>query len=791
MKRFFFRLILSIIVVFSAGWLALFITLNASLPQLNGEIAASQISADVKIERDGSGIPTVIAGNRADLAFGTGFVHGQDRFFQMDLSRRQAAGELSEIFGAVTLEVDKRKRIHRFRSRAGRLISQMTAGDNEILTAYVDGVNAGLESLDAKPFEYFVLGASPEPWRPEDTLLVAYAMFMVLNDERASRDIERGLAHRIMPGQVYDWLYPSGTKWDAPLVGNARKSSAIPTAEQLDLRYRTQTVHVSSANDEPEHPVLGSNNWAVGGNLSKNGHAIVANDMHLSLRVPNVFYQARLVVDAADGRDVSGVTLPGTPAVVAGSNGRVAWGFTNSNGDWSDAVILESGNQPNSYLTPDGEKTFVNYEERIDIKGEPPHEFVVRETVWGPILDDHDYPDAELAVRWLAHEPNSVNLEQLHLETVADVFEAVNVANRMGIPPQNFVTGDADGNIAWTIAGQIPQRSAYDATLPADWSESEGWIGWLQAEDYPRVVNPESGRIWTANARVVDGDELKKIGDGDYDLGARARQIRDDLFAKESFEPRDMLDIQFDDRAVFLTPWRELLLSVLDDALVKDKPERREYRDLAKKWIPKASAESVGYRLVRAFRSEVRTMLFDALMIPVTEAYDDEVRLHISNQFEGPLWAVLQERPPHLLPADYASWDDFLMQAVDRNIEFFANNFEDGLGQRSWGERNTASIRHPLSQALPSLSRWLDMPHDPLNGDSNMPKAQGRDWGASERFAVSPGDEANSYLHMPTGQSGHPLSDFYKVGHDYWLQGRLAGFLPGPTEYLLTLTAPQ
>ncbi len=791
MKRFVRRLIYSFVVVAAGSALALFLILEASLPQLDGEILVPSISASVRIERDSIGVPTVIADNRADLAFGTGFVHGQDRFFQMDLSRRQAAGELAAIIGPAVLEVDKRNRLHRFRSRASSGTSRMTADENKIAEAYVAGVNAGLDSLGAKPFEYFILGATPEPWRREDTLLVAYAMFMQLNDERASRDVKRGLVHRVVPRKLYDWLYPSGTKWDAPLVGNAPKSSAIPSADQLRLRDRTQTAHQSSANEQAELPIPGSNNWAISGKLSQSGRAIVANDMHLPLTVPNVFYRARLVVNGLDRRDVTGVTLPGTPAVVAGSNGHVAWGFTNSYGDWSDAVLLKPGLEPNSYLTPGGERKFAVYKEQIDIKGESAQELIVRETIWGPVLDDHSYPDAEIAVRWLAHEPNSINLGQLQLETVKSVFEAVEVANRLGIPPQNFVSGDAEGNIAWTIAGQIPIRAEYDASIPADWSERDGWIGWLDADDYPRIINPDSGRIWTANARVVGGDALKKIGDGGYDLGARAKQIRDGLFAKESFNPRDMLDIQFDDRAIFLAPWRELLLSVLDDAAVRDDEQRREYRELVESWIPNASAESVGYRLVRAFRTEVRRTVFDALMSPVSAAYDGVVDLRISKQFEGPLWAILEERPLHLLPPGHSSWQDLMLQAVDRNLEYFASNFDGGLAQRKWGERNVATIRHPLSRALPFLSRWLDMKRDPLSGDSNMPKAQGPDWGASERFAVSPGDEANAYLHMPSGQSGHPLSDFYRAGHENWVNGQATGFLPGATQHVLTLTPLQ
>ncbi len=145
----------------------------------------------------------------------------------------------------------------------------------------------------------------------------------------------------------------------------------------------------------------------------------------------------------------------------------------------------------------------------------------------------------------------------------------------------------------------------------------------------------------------------------------------------------------------------------------------------------------------------------------------------------------------HLLPSEYESWRELLLQAVDRNLEYLADNFDGELAQRTWGERNTAAISHPLSRALPILSRWLDMPRDSLNGDSNMPKAQGRDWGASERFAVSPGDEANAYLHMPGGQSGHPFSDFYGAGHQDWVQGRATGFLPGPSEHALTLSPPQ
>jgi penicillin amidase len=509
--------------------------------------------------------------------------------------------------------------------------------------------------------------------------------------------------------------------------------------------------------------------------------------MHLGLQTPNIYYQARLIVDGAEPRDVTGVTLPGAPFVVAGSNTRMAWGYTNSYGDWSDAVVLRPGSAPGTYQTPTGDLPFAEYREQIEVKGADPVEITVRETIWGPVHEGAGYPDGEIAVSWIAHSTEAVNLRIVDLELADSVSAALDIANAMGMPPQNFVAGDAGGNVAWTIAGKIPQRGDFDPMRPADWSESTGWTGWLASEDYPRILNPESGRIWSANARVADGQALEIIGDGGYDLGARARQIRDGLFASDTFEPADMLIIQMDDRALFLSRWRELLIDVLDDETVADDKQLAEYRRLAENWIPEASPESVGYRLVRAFRLEVQARVFHALTAPVRDAYGDDVKLRISNQFEAPLWSLLTERPEHLLPADYETWQELMVAAVRENIRYFEENFEGSLASRTWGERNTALIQHPLSRALPALAGYLDMPREPLAGDVDLPKAQGPRFGASQRFSVAPGDEENGLMHMPTGQSGHPLSDFYRRGHDDWVSGRPSPFLPGASEYKLTL----
>lgn len=787
MKKWIVRLLagLSFLAVLIAigAWLLV----RGSLPELDGELVVKGLEAPASIQRDEEGIATITAENRRDLAFATGYAHAQDRFFQMDLIRRQSAGELSELFGAAAINADKRYRFHRFRARAQAILARQSPKDVALIEAYTEGVNEGLNGLAVKPFEYLLIGATPKPWSVEDTIVVVYSMYMQLNDDRARRDVRRGYAHSVLPPEVFAWMYPLGTRWDAPIMGEADVTGDYPDPDTYSVRELEKGGEQAPAGEEGRPPLNGSNNWAIGGALTANGGALVSNDMHLGHAVPNIWYQARLVTNDDAKRDVTGVTLPGAPFVIAGSNGRVAWGYTNSYGDWSDAVIIQPGATEGTYRTQDGDEAFVVHTEEIRVKDADPVSFEIRETRWGPVDPDVSFEGKAIAVSWIAHHPEAVNLNIMGLETAESLSDAMEQANTFGMPPQNFVGGDADGNIGWTIAGRIPVKGDFDPMVPADWSEADGWTGWREPDEYPRVVNPEHGRLWTANARVVDGEALEIIGDGGYDLAARAQQIRDGLFAKDRFTPEDMLAIQRDSRAVFLTPWRELLLDTLSDELVADDADLVEYRQLVEDWIPAAAPDSVGYRLVRAFRWEVRNRVFNGLATPIREALGEDANLLISNQFEGPLWSLVNDRPMHLLPADYASWDDLKLQALRSIIDIYDENYDGGLSERSWGEYNTARISHPVSQAVPMLSGWLDMPGEPLYGDANLPLAQGPAFGASERFSVTPGDEENGLMQMPTGQSGHPLSPFYRSGHEDWVNGTPSPFLPGERRHELTL----
>jgi penicillin amidase len=763
-----------------------------SLPSLEGEIEIMGLTDRVTIERDALGVPAIRGSNRLDIARALGFVHAQERFFQMDLLRRRAAGELAELFGAAALEADRRSRIHRFRGRAQQRLAGLSPHERDVIASYTEGVNAGLGAIGGRPFEYLLLRVDPRRWTEEDSVLTVLAMYFVLNDAYGRRESDLGLLWDLLPAELAEFLAPAGTEWDAPVVGRAFETPPIPSLDQLGHDVAASFHPSPSESDDELRSLVGSNNWAVDGSRTADGRAILANDMHLPLAVPNTWYRALLEWPAEDDcgeyHRIVGVTLPGTPAVVAGSNGRVAWGFTNSYGDWSDLVIIEldEGNS-DRYLTPDGWQEIERHTEAIALRNAEPETLQVEQTIWGPIVD-RDHRDRPRALRWIAHDPGGVNLEMLDLEHASSVAEAMNVANRCGIPPQNFVCVEADGSIGWTILGPIPRRSGRFGRVPASWADgTKGWDGWLEPEEYPRIVNPQEGAIWTANARVVGGEMLEVIGDGGYDLGARAGQIRDGLLAFDTVTEAEMLALQLDDRAIFLERWRGLLLDLLDEDAVEGRPQRAEFRDLVKNtWTGRASVESEGFRLVRAFRTFTFEQVYGWLTAPC-EVADERFSVHRLPQEEGPLWRLVNERPPHLLNADFASWREWLLAVVDRTVEHFESENGGGLAGQTWGSRNTLSMQHPLSRAVPALSRWLDMPRSQLPGDSNMPRVQSASFGASERMAVSPGHEAEGYFHMPGGQSGHPMSPYFGAGHEAWENGERAPLLPGPIEYELLL----
>ncbi|HYB65766.1 MAG TPA: penicillin acylase family protein [Steroidobacteraceae bacterium] len=776
--------------------------LRASLPRLDGELREAGLKAPVRISRDALGVPTIEAANRFDLAYGTGFVHGQDRFFQMDLSRRLAAGELAELFGQVAVDQDRRTRLFRLRSVAREVLAGASEPQRALLEAYARGVNAGRASLRSRPWEYWVLGAPPAAWQPEDTVLVTYAMWWDLQSEdwgyeRLRQEVNARLGGPECSGGwkcALGFLYPERTEWDAPVGTEAPFApAALPPPEALNVRdahpapaaHSARAAHASAEADSR----AGSNNWALTGRLTATGAAMVANDMHLTLRVPAVWYRARLRVTGMGAGptalDLIGATLPGAPLLVVGSNTHIAWGFTNSAGNWMSVTRLPcTAVGADDLTTASGRLALAVARERIHVKGGADAELEVKSGPAGVLWQADPQRQSCWFIGWLAQQPEATNLNLMGLEQAATAADALALAPEVGIPHENFVVGDRDGHIGWSIFGRIPNATGPERAL--------GRIEWTTAANQPRLLDPPRGRIWTANARVsVDGRELALIGGSDaqhganYVLGARAHQIRGDLFALPgNLKPIDMLHVQLDDRALFLARWRELLLHLIDDASLRAHPGRAEFRRLVEAWDAHAGVDSVGYRLVRSFRDQTLEaawdMIIDALGIPP----EDDVGPPA--QFESPLWQMVSRQPQHLLAREYADWPAFLNAELDTVIAALGHECPE-LAKCTWGKRHVVRVRHPLSGALSALAGLLDMPALELPGDAHMPRVQQVAFGASERFAVSPGHEQEGYFLLPGGQSGHPLSPYYRSGFLAWAHGEPQPFLPGPTQHTLTL----
>jgi penicillin amidase len=648
-----------------------------------------------------------------------------------------------------------------------------------------------------RPFAYLLTRNKPVPWRSEDTLLAIVALAFTLNDAENARELAFTRMRAALPESAFRFLTASGGSWDAPLDGPPLDWPEPPTAAELDLRTidpnllrRTADTRIAASQRETtitaDH-VPGSNSIAVAGALS-GGAALIANDTHLDLSVPCLWFRARLIYPNSRHPgtlvDVSGVSLPGLPGIVIGSNGHIAWGLTNSYIDTADWVrVIRDPADPDRYRSAKGWIPIAKHTEVIHVHGAADQTLTIEDTQWGPILA-HDTDGTPLALAWTAQQPGAVNLELLHLDQAENTAEAAAIAQTSGIPPQNMVVGDRSGSVEWTIAGRIPRRIGdYDPTLPADWSKpGTGWDGWLDPNDVPLIDNPPWQRLWTANQRTVQGTALALLGNGGYDIGARARQIRDDLRMRSHFAPNDMLAIQLDDRAIFLERWKDLLVLELDRTTAS--PLNAAMKRTLAGWTDHASIDSVAYRLVRAWRNEVINTVLDAFAAKVRAKFA-HFALPKLLQAEQAVWKLISERPMHLLPPGYGDWDALLIASAERagkNLDAQPG----GLAARTWGEHNTTRIAHPLSHGLPGfVAHFLDMPAQELPGDINMPRVQEPTFGAVERFAVAPSDEAHGYLMIAGGQSGHPLSPYYGAGHADWATGKPTPFLPGRAQHRL------
>lgn len=801
------RLLLSLVVLVGVAALLVWWQLRASLPITEGEVAVPRLSTPLAIERDALGTVVIRAPDRRLAAFASGWVHGQERFFEMDLTRRRAAGELAALLGPRLIDSDRAQRIHRLRMTATATLRQLPAEQQQLLAFYAAGVNNGLAALSARPFAYTLLRQAPTPWTEADSLLVVLAMFATLQDPENRRERLADELATHVPA-LAELMLIGGTDWDTPLSGGPLPAPPLPGPALIDLRTLDPGLFQELLPAQPVTPV-GSNAFAVAAARGVHGRALVAGDMHLSLGVPNLWFRQQLNYER-EGRAVTltGVALPGLPGIVAGSNGAVAWGITNSYGDWLDFVRLTpvEGTDDRYRNASEREQLLTPQQEVIEVAGAEPVTLDFHVSSYGPVVG-RDAGGRRLALAWVAHRPGVVDLKLGDLDLAQSVAEAIEVVRDSGIPQNNFIFADRDGHIGWTLGGRIPrracpvdldcttttvetpygalpQRASYDPRLPVDSVRLAGdvWEGWLTPAEVPARIDPPEGRIASGNQRKLDGPALALIGDGGYAHGARARAIVTLLDARPTHDVASLFAIQLSSESAFMSGWRDRIVARLQ---ARQRSADAELLRLLGTQPLVAAPDSVAYRLTRELRLAIAARVLTGLAGPLKAKRPEFVWPRLS-QLDGIVVRLLDERPAHLLASRWADWDALVDEAIDSTVASLAAQ-PGGLAARTWGEQNMLTLRHPLSRAVPALSPLLDLPREPVPGDAFVPRAQGPAFGASQRLVVAPGHEAEGLLQMPGGQSGHPLSPWYGAGHADWVQGRPVPLLPGAPVATLTL----
>lgn len=777
---------------------------DTSTSRDEGSFAVAGLSAPVTIERDAIAVPVIRGETLDDVARGLGFIHAQERFFQMDLARRYSAGELAELIGPQIYENDARMRPFQFRRLAREVLATLPADQKSQVEAYTQGVNAALARRASMPLEYTFLRATPAPWREEDSILVMYSFFDALH---FTPQYEKRLAvmEAALPKDLYEFLTPASSRFDAPLLpggdlplgGNDYSPAPIPGPEVINLRDEQRAATVTEPSlavasafnsvdecslvDTTPPLVAGSNNWAIAGSRSADGRAILANDPHLTLSAPGVWYRAEMRTPDAL---LTGLSLPGLPGIVIGGNGRVAWGFTNTTADFQDYVIIEvDPDDASRYRTPDGWEHFELVEEAIEVKGGDPRILTIQMTRWGAVTD-RDFEGRPLVLKWTALDPAMVNLDIMGMVNATNVEEAAEVARSWYGPSQNVIIADDSGRIAWVVCGYLPHRVGFTGKTPVSWADATArWDGPLPEDLRPFIIDPECGYLFTANNRTIPVDRCAGFSSF-WDLGTRAQRIGEMLAERDGLTEADLFAMQLDTRTSVFDLYRDLGLAACTRLTRDDLVIQAE--QIIQGWNGRADLDQPGLRLLESFRNVLRSRVFTPLVAACAKL--DPTFRYRWWMDEEPLRRILEERPMHVLPARFESWDDLIDDSFRAALVMLTAPPDGRPLNTPWGEFNRADIQHPAASAAPAaIASMLGMPPDPLPGHHEAVRVSAPAFGASARLVISPGHETEAFLHIPTGQSGHPLSPHYRDSQPAWVGGVATPLLSQRATRVLTL----
>jgi penicillin amidase len=762
--------LLASLALLGAWWVA-----HSSLPQLDGEASLRELREEVSVTRDRWGIPRIRAQSLRDLLVAQGYVLAQDRLWQMDLIRRAAAGELSDIFGPATLEVDKSNRDLGLALAADREIRRMDAESLHMLEAYASGVNQYIrERGENLPYEFRVLRYKPAPWTPRDSALVGAYMYRILTTSWDTELNRARITARLGP-QLAGLLYVQDSPLDHFIVGaqapaNERRTPSRAAQSSLATSPLGPAVRdVLRALGEETELVAGSNNWVVNGTRTVDGKPMLANDTHLRLELPCIWYIAHLT---APGWNVKGFTLPGTPLIIVGHNERIAWGLTNNGADVQDLYIEQfNPANPRQYQVNGNWVEAEVRREIIRVKGlaDVAHEVVV--TRHGPIMAREG--TTGYALRWVATEPGGLSIGYPYLGRAQNWQEFRRALQRISGPAQNIVYADVDGNIGFSVAANIPSRKKGLGEVPMPGATGEyDWNGFIPFEELPVAFNPPEGAIATANARVV-GPGYKRHLTDQWVSPYRTARIYELLASGKKFRPEDFIHMQTD---ILSTPHR-LLAEHLMNAARRFQPKDARARELIGR-LPAWNGEAGILSSETAFLEFTRRILRRRILETQLGA---DFALYQWERSEMFLQNVLKDRPEAWLPKEHRrngrstkeGYDEFLLASADAAIaELIAGaEQDDRIEDWHWGRYIALQILHPFGRSG-FLRRHLSIGPVPQAGAAHSVKQTGRTFGPAMRFVADLGNLDSSMMNISVGQSGQFLSRHYRDQFPEWYEGK-------------------
>ncbi len=773
---------LAIILLAALGVLAwVYSVARSALPQLDGAVRAPGLSARVTVVRDEHGVPTIDAASFEDLFFAQGYVTAQDRLWQMDMMRRFAAGDISEILGDDFLQHDREQRILGLRAAARKAIEVSTAQNRSHFEAYARGVNAFIEShRDRLPVEFRILRYSPLPWAQEDSTLIAAQMVKDLNHYPYRDALEREkILAKLGPGLTAD-LYVNSSWRDRPPTASADSVDQDTGDKEHHPRFpvgssvagRTgqpawRDFARTSEQDSERRMVVGSNNWVVSGAHTVSGKPLLSNDMHLGHQMPNLWYEAHL---RYGNFDVAGVTLPGLPYVIVGHNQRIAWGFTNV-GPTVEDVYVETFNPDGQYLTPEGWKEPEHRREVIHVKNKPDVVMDVALTRHGPIITELVPGETrKLALRWTLYE--GTHGPFFEVDSAQNWEQFRHAFSAFDTPGQNVVFADVEGNIGYQATGKFPIRASGDGSLPENGSDnSHEWTGYVQFDKLPSVYNPASGIIATANSRITPDRYPHSISTG-WEAPWRAARIYRVLESGKKCSPADMLALQTDIYSEADHFFAERFVYAVDHAR-NVSPRTRQAAELMRGWDGRMTADSAAPTIAYRARAELTRLLLEPKLGPALKDAQVDATLSWKTYSWGmqSVWLenVLQHQAKRWLPEAYGNYDDLLAAAVEAAVS--SPEASPDLGSWKWGTFRPVEIQHPILGRIPVLRHWADPGIQPQSGSGYTVKAVSRSHGPSERLTVDLSDLDQTTLNLVTGEAGNFLSPYYMDQWKAWYEG--------------------